>query len=133
MVLSRIAASPDEGRTVAPRAHGAIGLLSGKPGCRAVWPAETTESICCIMGRTSRWLGRFPHFFGGGPVFYSWIPLGQTTHPVAAAQPSDRDLCLHRSDPGRAVIRDGDYHALWACRTVRRIRSDFRNQFSTAE
>ena len=51
-------------------------------------------------------------FLSACPVFHPRLPLAEATNSVAAAQPPDRDLRVHRRDSGRAAGLHGIHHAL---------------------
>ena len=60
-------------------------------------------------------------------------PLAQSQTAVAAAQPADRDLHVHRRDPGGPADGHGVHHYLFVCRTVRELRGDVRTEFPAAQ
>ena len=122
-----VTAPADRGRIVARRPMARLACY---------WPAMAAVLFALqsllglfapVLGRTSGRMGRISCFSSRRAVFHPRLSLAEAKSPVAAAEPPDRHLRVHRSDSGGAAGRDGDHHALRSGRTVCGLRRHLRN------
>src|SRR5690242_13152026 len=120
-VLRKSAEAADPGRVMAAGPYGTPGLLHGSARAAALCSRNAARSLFFLVGTISRRLDRISRILCRCAVLHPRLQMGEKADSVAAAQPADCYLRLHRRDPRGTAGGHGPGHALRFGWPVRRL------------